>query len=151
MKYFIITFTFLLLFNGCSNKNAYSHFNMSLEEELFESNTQNSKIEFGENIKGTFTVTYLNNIDKNISKKEDQFLVSIYMKDKNQSYEFKLNNIKPIRVEKLPQNNRYMHFLKLQTSWYQNSLVIFKKTTDDLNITFYSDQSTSVLMNFLKE
>lgn len=140
MKYFAITFTFLLLLSGCSDKNAYFYFKMSEDEELFESNTLNSKIESNSSVNGILSVTYLNNVDKNISKDEEHFLISLYMKDKNIPYSFKLNENDPIRVEKLEDKK-----------WNKNSIVVFNKTSTDLNLTFYSDQSTSVLMNFSKE
>jgi len=150
MKYLLLLLPFLTLFNGCSHKNAYSYFEMNTQTQLFESNTQSMKIIGSRGLEGLLTVAYLNNIDSNISQDQEHFLVSLYMKDKNSSYSFKLNAESPISIKSLENKEKYNSFFESQSPWSKNTLITFKRSSD-LNLTFYSSPSTSVLMSFSKE
>jgi hypothetical protein len=123
---------------------------MNKREELFESNTQSMKIKDLNSVKGVLTVAYLNNVDTNISKEQEHFLVSLYMKNKKTSYSFKLNGDKPISIKTLQDEKEYLSFTKHQSPWSENFIITFKKS-DDLNLTFYSNQSALVLMSFSKD
>ena len=149
MKYLFITVV-LLLMQGCSYKNAYTFFSMDKTEERYETNTFNAKIQTQEEVLGILSVTYLNNVDKNISQKTENFLVSLYMKDPQRDYYFLLNQKQPLSVKPVPKDSRYAPLLKKQLQWSTISIVTFQHS-DDLNLTFYTYPSVSVSMNFLKE
>ena len=150
MKY-LFTTLFLLLIQGCSYKNAYTFFEMDKEEELYETNTLNAKIQTQDEVLGVLSVTYLNSVHKNITIKEEQFLVSIFLKDKNRDYSFTLNGKKSLKTKIISKEGTYAKLLSKQSQWSRDSIVIFEKSSNDLNLTFYTYPSVSVPMNFLKE
>jgi len=150
MKY-LFTTLFLLLLQGCSYKNAYTFFQMDKEEELYETNTLNAKIQLQSEVLGILSVTYLNDVDKNLTTDDEQFLVSIFLKEKQRKYNFTLNGKKPLKIKKITKEGRYTKLLAKQSQWSQDSIVTFEKSSNDLNLTFYTYPSILVPMNFLKE
>ena len=150
MKY-LFTTLFLLLLQGCSYKNAYTFFQMDKEEERYETNTLNAKIQTKDEVLGVLSVTYLNNVDNNLTSDEEVFLVSLFLKEKQRKYSFTLNGKKPLKIVPITKDKKYMKLLSKELQWSQNSILTFEKESNDLNLTFYTYPSVSVPMSFLKE
>jgi hypothetical protein len=124
---------------------------MDKEEERYETNTLNAKIQTKDEVLGTLSVTYLNNVDKNLTTNKELFLVSLFLKQKDRKYHFTLNDKKPLKTEIVSKKGRYAQLLSKQSVWHQDFIVSFTNSSNDLNLTFYTYPSVSVPMNFLKE
>jgi len=151
MKYYMITLIFLiLLLNACSYKNAYTSFDMNETQQLIESNTQSSKLETNSSVDAIFTAIYLNNLDKNIIKK-DTFLISLYVKERVGSYMFRLNGVNMENMEIVDKKNVYFPLVKNQNSWNKSYLIKFKKSVKDINLTLSIDGLSSYPLIFFRE
>jgi len=150
MKYFLITILFLLLTNGCSTKNAYSEFEMSDEEELITTYTQSSKIKNKDGVIGIMNGVYINNTDKVYFDDLEHFLVSIYMKDQNENYNFKLNKKIPIAVKELEDIKEFSTYIKNPKKWEKHYIVSFKKSGKTLNLILENKGSDLSVLRFKK-
>ena len=154
MKYFLITLTFLLFLSGCSYQNAFSKFNMSKEEELLAANTQSSKIESKEKIKGVFTAIYLNNVYPDSFNQGENFLIAVYMKDPESDYSFKLNNqiassVK--KIEKLKEFQEFTALMKTKEKWNEYYLVYFEGAAKELHLSIEKENFFSSELLYLKD
>jgi len=150
MKYFLITILFLLLTNGCSTKNAYSEFEMSDEEELITTYTQSSKIKNKDGVIGIMNGVYIINTDKVYFDDLEHFLVSIYMKDQNENYNFKLNKKIPIAVKELEDIKEFSTYIKNPKKWEKHYIVSFKKSGKTLNLILENKGSDLSVLRFKK-
>ena len=154
MKYFLITLTFLLFMSGCSYQNAFSKFNMTKEEELLAANTQSSKIESKEKIEGVFTAIYLNNVYKESFTKDENFLIAVYMKDPETTYDFKLNKHPSLtmkKIKKLEEFNEFTTLMKTKEKWNEYYLVVFESMEKELHLSIEKESSFSSELLYLKD
>ena len=154
MKYFLITLTFILFFSGCSYQNAFSKFDMTVEEELIAANTQSSKIESKEKIEGVFTAIYLNNVYKESFKEGENFLIAVYMKNSEINYNFKLNELTPLKVEKIQKLEEFSEFtalMKTKERWNKYYLVSFEEQETNLRLSIEKESSFSAELLYLKD
>lgn len=161
MKTFIIFLTFLILFTGCSKKNAFFGFEMDKTQELCASGMQSSKIisKDGE-VSGVFSAIYLNEIYPHAFYGDEYFFVFFYTKEEKELYDsknhtetdlvLKLNNKLPIKTEKLPQENQFSHLADIKNDWNHYYLVAFKKS-DVLNLILQNGKSSSAVLKYKKE
>ena len=154
MKYFLITLTFLLFMNGCSYQNAFSKFNMTTEEELLAANTQSAKIESKDKIEGVFTAIYLNNVYKESFEKDENFLVSVYMKNPETTYSFKLNKKSPLKIKKIKKLEELREFtalMKTKEKWNEYYILSFEETEEELHLSIEKENSFSSGLLYLKD
>ena len=76
MKSFFAILSIIILFGGCSEKSAFSKFNMSKKQELSANSLQNSKIMSGESVEGIVSVIYLNEVYPEKFADNDYFFVT---------------------------------------------------------------------------
>lgn len=150
MKYFLTTITFILLLTNCSYKNAYTQFDMSTEEEKITTNTQSSKITNSDSVIGVFNAVYINNTDKIYFDKEEHFLISIYAKDKNAKFSYKLNTKSPLKVQELTNIKQYTTYIKHPKKWERHYIVTFKKSEKNLKLILESSGYDSKVLHFQK-
>ncbi len=154
MKSFFIFLTFLLLFVGCAEKNAFSKFDMLPDQELSADNLQSSKVKTGENIDGIVSVVYLNKVYPHIYNVNEYFYVYLYLKDEKEMYNpntldkieltMKLNGELPIKIKKLSNKNKFSHLVSIDSEWRRYFLVAFQEVNEDkLNLVLESGQSSS--------
>jgi hypothetical protein len=152
----------LLFFSGCSRKNAFDEFKMQKAQELSISSLQNSKIltKSGE-INGIFSAIYLNEVYPEKFNGDEYFFVYFYTKDNNNkmynpkdeiesALNIKLNSKLPIKILKLPEENRFSHLVDIKNSWNRYYLVAFKKS-DLLNLTLENGEASSGVIKYKKE
>lgn len=161
MKTFFIFLTFLIIFTGCSKKNAFFGFEMDKTQELCASGMQSSKIisKDGE-VSGVFSAIYLNEIYPHAFYGDEYFFVFFYTKEEKELYDsknptetdlvLKLNNELPIKTEKLPQENQFSHLADIKNDWNHYYLVAFKKS-DVLNLMLQNGKSSSAVLRYKKE
>jgi len=130
MKTFFIVFLSIFFLNGCAQKDAFSRFHLTKEQELSENSIQVLKIkDFNQNILGMASALYLNEIYPKRYSDGEYFYVYYYIKDKSK-IEFILNNQPAIKVEKLKTKNQFSKLLNIKSSWHSYYLVKFEKTED---------------------
>ena len=128
MKFFSISAVFLILLSGCSQKSAFSNFELSQEQEYSISNTQRAKIVSPTQIEGVFTAVYLNNIYPQKYTANDSFLIFFYMKDEIHPKElaFKANKKEAIKIEEVQNNVEFATLFEMQSSWNSCYLLEFE-------------------------
>lgn len=161
MKYILLTLTFLLLFTGCADKNAFSKFNMQEDQELSATSLQGSKIKMGEDVEGIFSAIYLNNVYPNIYTLNEYFYVYLYLKEEKKMYDtnslddikltIKLNGKLPMKIKKLDAKNKFSHLASVHSEWKRYYLVAFEKEEKNtINLVLETDQSSSDALTYQK-
>jgi hypothetical protein len=131
MNFLSISAVVLILLSGCSQKSAFSNFELTTEQEFSISNTQRSKILSSTQIEGVFTAVYLNNIYPQKYTSNAAFLVFIYTKNETtpQELAFKANQKEAITIEEAQNNEEFTDLIKMQNSW--NSCYFMEFEGDD--------------------
>lgn len=153
MKSFLVLSIFLLLFSGCSSKNAFTRFDMDKEQELTVSNLQSSKLVSKDgDVTGIVSVVYLNEVYPYYFSEKEYFFVYMYLKDsKNTELSMKMNGEIPLKLKKLSKINNFTHLVDVKSDWNKYYLATFAKSGDDINLVFESDQSSSVALKYQKD
>lgn len=161
MKSLIAIFTFLILFSGCSRNNAFSEFNMDKKQELSISSLKSSKIisQNGE-IDGIFSAIYLNEVYPESFNGDEYFFIFMFVKNSKDRYvgekyeliekSLKLNAKSPIKIQELPENNKFSHLVSSKSDWNSYYLVAFKQDST-INLVFETDQSSSAVLTYQKD
>jgi len=161
MKTFFIILIFLISFTGCSNKNAFDKFKLTKEQELSISSLQSSKIvsKTGE-VEGVFSAIYLNEIYPESFNTDEYFFIYIFIKNSKEmnnprdnietDLRLKLNSKLPIKIKKLPQNNRFSKLVSIKSTWSKYYLVAFEKE-DTLSLVLENGQSSSASLVYQKD
>jgi len=158
MKTFFIILTFLLLFTGCSKKNAFFEFNMDKDQELSATNIQSSKIVSRDGAtQGVISVIYLNEIYPKLYNQNEYFFVFLFTKEVKEIYsqnklidsdlKLKLNSALPIEVEQLPKENKFSHLVNSKNNWNSYYLIMFEKA-DAINLLLEDDVSSSKVLHY---
>lgn len=161
MKTFFIILTLLTFLAGCSSKNAFDNFNMDKEQELSISSLQTSKIlsKTGK-VEGFFSVIYLNEIYPESFNGNEYFFVYTFIKESKEMYDpknpnqtdlkLKLNSKLPIKIQKLPKDNRFSHLASIKSSWNKYYLVAFEQE-DTISLLLENGQSSSAVLKYQKD
>lgn len=153
MKYFLIALSSIVLLSSCATRNAFSALNIGEEQEFALENTRSGKIIFENEIRGIYSLVYLNNIDKQASNDYHQFYISMYFKDDSESQAYiTLNKKYPIKILKLGNENKFSKFLPIKNTWTTNFLVTFKNEGQrEINLLIDSDQFSSGLLKYVPD
>ena len=161
MKPILILSTLILIFSGCSHKNAFSNFEMTQKQELSASSLQNSKVRAGERVDGIFSAIYLNEVYPESFKQNEYFYIFYYLKeseDRENSHSLnetnarvKLNGSLPLKVKELKRENQFSNLIEVQNKWTQYYLVSFEKQENTLNLVFENGQSFSDTLVYQKD
>lgn len=148
-----------LFFVSCSSKNnAFKYFEKDEIETKGIQYTKKTDILKDKEVEVIFWATYLNKIDKEISKlNEDLFLVSIYFADKESqdifenNYSFLLNGVDPISTQKVEKDNENFKSLMLKNNWGNYYLVKFTaQNSNNLALKLTDKSTSSAQLNFEK-
>jgi len=162
MKYFLLLLTFLVLFSGCSSKNAFSAFKMDRAKELSVSSLQSSKIVSKKSeVMGVFSSIYLNEVYPETFNGYEYFIILLYLKDTKELYnpnsdiqsdlKLTLNSKLPIKVEKLHKENQFSHLIDRKNDWTNSYIVAFEQA-EYINLFLEDNQSSSaVVLKYKKE
>jgi len=152
MKYALKILIFMLLIVGCADKNAFSKFNMTKDQELSASSVQNSKLKSEKGINGFFSVIYLNEVYPKKYTNNEHFFISIYLKNKKyDELNITLNKKIPIKVEQLPFDNDFSTLISGKNRWKKDYLVVFnKEDSNTLSFTVENGQFSSVALMYQK-
>ena len=152
MNFFLFALITLILSSGCATKNAFTKLGLEDSQEKAIENTRCAKIISEDVVGGIFSAIYLNNIYKDINKEYKVFYISIYIKEKSDSFNVTLNSESPIKSEKLPNFNKYSHLLPSKNKWTQNYLVTFASTPNSaINLSIDSGQYSSGLLSYSED
>lgn len=161
MKTFFIILTFLMLFTGCSKKNAFFEFKMDKVKELGISSLQSSKIisKNGE-VGGVFSAVYLNEVYPEAYNQNEYFFVFLFTKEAKAMYnpnkptesdlKLKLNSKLPVKIEELPENNRFSHLVDTKNNWNRYYIVAFEQS-DIINLVLEDTNSSSTVLKYKKD
>ena len=154
---FLLIIPFFFISCGPKN-NAFKYFE---KDEIATKGVQYTKktdILKNKEVEVIFWATYLNKIDKEISKSnEDLFLVSLYFADKESQdifengYSFLLNGIEPISTQKVEKDNENFNSLMLKNNWGNYYLVKFTaQNNSNLALKLKNESVSSAQLNFEK-
>jgi len=150
MKSILILTTLMLIFDGCSHKNAFSNFEMTQKQELGASSLQNSKVKEGERVDGIFSAIYLNEVYPKSFNQNEYFYVFYYLKNEENT-SLKLNGLAPLKIKKLEKENQFSHLVKVQNRWTQYYLVSFAQQENNISLVFENGQSFSDTLVYQKD
>ncbi len=151
MRYFLIALLAIFLSSACTTKNVFSALSITKEQEFAIENTRSGKIVFQNDVKGIYSLVYLNNIYKKIDYDEHQFYISIYLKDAQEDdISITLNKKYPIKTLKLENENKFTHLLAMKNNWISNYLVTFKDDGEkNINLVIDSGQFSSGSLKYV--
>jgi len=150
-----------MIFNGCSSKDAFFGFEMDKAQKLSASSLQSSKIVSNSaEVKGTISVIYLNEVYPKSFNGDEYFYVFVFTKEPKKLYDpkepaesdmmLKLNSELPIKVERLPAQNRFSHLVDTKNEWNQYYLVAFKQSAS-ISLVLEDSNSSSSAIKYKKE
>jgi hypothetical protein len=162
MKSFLTILTFIVLFNGCADKNAFSKFGMSEAQERSASSLQSSKIKTQGKIEGLFSAVYLNEVYPKIYSNNEYFFIYLYLKNKKEMYDpnkledikltLKLNSKLPVKIKQLPHDSQFSDLVSTKNGWNRYYLVAFKKeSSKKLSIVLENGQFSSDSLIYQKD
>ena len=151
MKTFTIILTFIVLFSGCADKNAFSKFEMNEKQELSANALQRSKIKYADKVNGIVSTIYLNFVSPKEYSDAEYFYVYTYLKNKNYEFRFLLNGKEPISIKELPSTNEFTELTSIENKWSKYYLVKFNKQDDKLNFVFENGPYSSDILKFEKD
>ena len=151
MKTFTIILTFLVLFTGCADKNAFSRFSMSEKQELSANALARSKIKFEDRVNGIVSIIYLNFVSPKEYSEDEYFYVYAYVKNRDYKIRFLLNDEEPISVEELPSTNTFTELTSIDNDWNKYYLVRFPKQGDKLSFVLETGPYSSDTLKFEKD
>jgi hypothetical protein len=151
MKTFLTILLFITLFNGCAQQNAFEKFKLTHTEELSENSIETLKIKNGTKIAGIVNVVYLNKVLPKLYKNNEYFYVYYYVKDKNTTVTFTLNNNPSLLREKLKAHNEFSYLTSFEAPWSKYYLLGFKKEGNNLNLKIQTSKGASATLQFIKD
>ncbi|MDY0117735.1 MAG: hypothetical protein RBR59_09175 [Sulfurimonadaceae bacterium] len=105
MKNTLATLFLLFSLTGCSHQNAFSKFNMETEEEKSASSQQDTPIFKNQEVAGSFSAVYLNEIKPDIYNGEEYFLIALYLKEKGNLKNLDNYEVKKQELENIDNKN----------------------------------------------
>lgn len=143
-------FLILLFMSGCSSKNAFYYFDLSKEQQLSAQSFKRVKLLKNDDVIGTFSSVYLNEVYPDRFNKNEYFLVYVYMKDESKKYEIKLDSQKSLKIKELDYNNRFSKLIREKNKWVKYYLVSFEEQDNFLNLELYLDSSKLASVEYIK-
>jgi hypothetical protein len=138
---------------GCSQKSAFSNFELTRAQEFSISNTQRAKIIAPDKVAGAFTAVYLNNIYPEIYTQNDAFLVCLYTKDvvDPKELQFRTNGNEALLVEKVDDAYSFKDLIEMQNSWNSCYLMEFESNEErEIRFQVKSDIYQSMVLTYKK-
>ena len=153
MKIALTLLTLTTLFTGCVDKNGFDRFNFSLEQQQWENNQVNSKIQDKTEIQGIVSAVYLNKVMPDLYKNAEYFYVTLYLKNESEQLSFTLNGQPSMLQEELPHENSFKKFTKDVKQWNKHYILGFmeQKEQDILSLEAKNDNISSNKMVFKKD
>jgi len=105
----------------------------------------------GDKVDGIVNVIYLNKVLPDIYKGNEYFYVYYYVKDKNASVNFTLNNKTSMLREELPPENDFSYLTSFSAPWSKYYLLGFAKQGNTLQLKASSSQGASATLKFIKD
>ena len=150
---FLVLILILFILGGCSHKNAFSYFNMNLDQQLSIQNFKKIKLTKNDKIIGTFSSIYLNEIYPEKYNKHEYFFVYIYLKETQniEDYKIKLNQKDALKIKKLNHNNEFSKLVNEKNKWSTYYLVSFEEVGKSITLTFHNNQSILASIKYQKD
>jgi len=151
MKTFLTTLFFILVIEGCSQHNAFEKFELDKTRELSEDSIQTLKIKKANKVSGIVSIIYLNKVLPEKYNNNEYFYIYYYLKDKNATASFFLNNKAPITYKELSQNNEFSKLTSFNAPWSKYFLVSFKREGNILNFKIRTNKAANATLQFIKD
>ena len=152
MKFFLTLITFMMMFQGCGEKNAFSRFHLLEKQELGLNSLQSSKLKDGVAVNGVISVVYLNQINPERFNNSEVFYIFMYTKDKSLPINFTLNAQNPsFSVKELTRENEFTYLTSVDTEWNRYFIVTFAPQGDFLNFQTKNGNFSSDVLKFEKD
>lgn len=147
----VYIFLILLFISGCSSKNAFSDFNMSKHEQLSAQSFKRIKLMDKEDVIGTFSAIYLNEVYASRYNKNEYFFVYVYLKDSEAKYEIKLDSKDSLKIKELYHDNRFSNLINEKNNWNRYYLVSFEEAGDSIELQLYIENSKKASIKYQKD
>jgi len=132
MKSFLNISLIVLFLSGCSYDNAFSRFDISEKKAKSEESIVSSKIYDKKEVLGIVSSVYLNAVNPEQFHDGEYFYVYLYVKNKEESLTFSLNDVNASSVKELYRENEFAQLTSSNAPWQQYYLVKFPKQDDTL-------------------
>ncbi len=146
----IYILSILFIISGCSSKNAFSNFELSKAQELSLQSFKRVKLISNDQVVGTFSSIYLNEVYPQRFNQSEYFLIYVYMKDSEVDYKFKLNSKQLLKIKELEHYNRFTPLTRESSKWSRYYLVSFEQQGNSLNLELHSGSSKLSTINYKK-
>lgn len=134
MKTFLILTIILTIFTNCSEKNAFSNFNITPNQEKSEDSLQSSKLFNHDTMQGIVSAVYLNSVMPKEYNDKEYFYIYVYTKNPNEKLEFFLNGIEANSIKELKVKNKFSNLTSFAGKWQKYYLVSFDTQGDKLSL-----------------
>ncbi|NOQ31539.1 MAG: hypothetical protein GQ570_10485 [Helicobacteraceae bacterium] len=146
----------ILTFTSCSKTNAFTYFSISNESEKAISSLQSATIKDNKKTTVIFSAININTVT---DKREDyeNFLISIYLEDKDYSEELMsksltLNSKAPLVVQELDENSTLLKLMPIKNRWSRYYEVMFtSEKSEKLNLIYQTYDKKMASLTFQKE
>ncbi|MDD2789321.1 MAG: hypothetical protein PHU40_01520 [Sulfurimonas sp.] len=153
MNFIPILAVFSIFLGGCSQKSAFSNFELTRAQEFSISNTQRAKIVAPDKVEGAFTAVYLNNIYPEVYTQNDAFLICLYTKDdmNPKDLQFRSNANEALLIEKIEDPYSFQELIEMQNSWNSCYLMEFESNEErEIQLQIKSDTYQSMVLTYKK-
>ena len=147
----IYIFLILLIFSGCASKNAFSNFNMDEHQELSAQSFKRIKLMQEDEVIGTFSSIYLNEVYPERYNTNEYFFVYVYLKDSEQEFSIKLNSQDDVKIKELNYSNRFSHLVNEENKWSKYYLVSFDKIGNSLSLELHINNEVIASTQYRKD
>ncbi|MCW8837558.1 MAG: hypothetical protein OQJ77_01580 [Thiovulaceae bacterium] len=141
---------FFLFISGCSSKNAFYNFDMDKHQQLSAQSFKRIKLTNGEEVIGTFSSIYLNEVYPDRYNNNEYFFVYVYLKDSTKKYNIKLNSNDSLKIKELYYDNRFSRLISERSKWNRYYLISYEKVEDLLNLQLFVDKSALASIKYQK-
>lgn len=132
MKLLLSSLFLLLLFNACADKDAFSKFKLTQEQEYAENSIQSAKIRSKEGVEGIVSIIYLNDVMPQKYNDKEYFFIFYTLKDETKRFNILLNSQLPLQQTALPTSNEFSKLIVSDIKWNKYYLIEYKKEKSKL-------------------
>jgi hypothetical protein len=140
----------IFFLGACSSKNAFYYFDMDEAQQLSAQSFKRVKLMDSQELSGTFSSIYLNEVYPDRFNGDEYFLVYVYFKDEPEHYEVKLNGKSGIKIKELDYKNRFSNISREMSKWSKYYLVSFEEQESALSLELYMNNSKKASVRYVK-
>ena len=153
MKQIFFTLLTLFFLLGCVDKNGFSRFHLSQDEQRWENNRITAPIKHGKKTIGTVTAVYLNKVAPDLYKNGEYFYIALYTKEDVNDTQCSLNALPSLLQEELKDSKEFQKYAHQNAKWDKVYIVGFSPVTqiDVLQLVVKHNEYSSTPLIFKKD